>query len=352
MSMFVILALPRSRTTWLSRFLTYGDWTCNHEEIRHFRGLDDIKSWFSQDMIGSAETAGAPWWRLLLKYRPDCKVAVIRRDPVEVADSLMAIGGFNRQALITQMKKLDAKLDQIEHRIPNVLSVGYHNMNEANCARIFEHCLPYAHDHGWWEIVDKINIQCSMPALLRYYRAYQPQLQKLESQAKHTILAQFAAKPVVLSGGLSIQQESLASFYQDGQKLFADHLVHVGEAPEAVFNKNYELGQRLENNGALQIMVARCNGRMFGYLMTILSPSPEIQGLENTVACHTTFYASPEFPGLGLKLQRAALQVLRERGIKEVFWRAGVRGSGPRMGPLYRRLGAVEDGTMYRLEVA
>ncbi len=27
---FVVFGLPRSRTAWLSRFLTYGDWVCGH----------------------------------------------------------------------------------------------------------------------------------------------------------------------------------------------------------------------------------------------------------------------------------------------------------------------------------
>jgi hypothetical protein len=52
-----------------------------------------------------------------------------------------------------------------------------------------------------------------------------------------------------------------------------------------------------------------------------------------------------------MKLQRASLAALRERGVDEVVMRAGHRGSGPRLGTIYRRLGAEEFGNLYRLEL-
>lgn len=36
---FVVFSMPRSRSAWLARFLSYGDWHCGHDEIRHFRSL-------------------------------------------------------------------------------------------------------------------------------------------------------------------------------------------------------------------------------------------------------------------------------------------------------------------------
>ena len=40
---FVVLSLPRSRSYWLSRYLSYGGWHCGHEEIRHARTLSDVR---------------------------------------------------------------------------------------------------------------------------------------------------------------------------------------------------------------------------------------------------------------------------------------------------------------------
>ena len=55
------------------------------------RMLSDVQAWLSQDAVGTAETAGAPWWRLLPRYRPDARVVVVRRPVREVVDSLMRI---------------------------------------------------------------------------------------------------------------------------------------------------------------------------------------------------------------------------------------------------------------------
>jgi hypothetical protein len=101
--------------------------------------------------------------------------------------------------------------------------------------------------------------------------------------------------------------------------------------------------------GLMQIMTARCNGRMFGYLMTLISPSLTSESV--TAASHTTFYASPDAPGLGLKLQRAAVKALKDRGVDHVMLQAGVRGDGPRMSTLFKRMGAQDEGQLFRLQL-
>jgi GNAT superfamily N-acetyltransferase len=107
--------------------------------------------------------------------------------------------------------------------------------------------------------------------------------------------------------------------------------------------------QQLERAGALQIITARSNGRLFGYLMSVVGPCLEFE--DKTVAVHTAFFASPLIQNLGMKLQRAAMETLRERGVSEVHMRAGVRGSGPRLGAFYRRMGAEDFGHLYRLSL-
>ena len=134
---FVVFYLPRSRSAWLSQFLTYGEWVCGHEELRHMRSIDDVQAWFSQPNIGTAETAGAPWWRLLDKFAPNARVLVVRRPRDEVAKSLMKIAGtqFDRAGLDALLLKLDRSLDQIEARLPNVLSVSFDSLNEEDTSR-------------------------------------------------------------------------------------------------------------------------------------------------------------------------------------------------------------------------
>ena len=316
------------------------------------RSLDDVQAWFSQPNIGTAETAGAPWWRLLDRFAPDARVLVVHRPRDEVAESLMSIPGtqFDRDKLDAILLKLDRSLDQIEARLPNVLSVSFDSLNEEDtCAAVFEHCLQQPHDSAHWGQMAPVNIQINMPALMRHYAAYAPAMDKLASIAKHETIAAFEPKVNEPPEGITFQTEDFDAWVQDADKLFDEHLVQVGETPGNWQNKNLPLMRGLDNVGAMQIMTARCNGRMFGYLMTLISPSlvsPDILSATNT-----TFFASPEFPGLGLKLQREAIKELKNKGVDEVFFEAGKRGSGPRISMLYKRLGAQDHGSAYRLQL-
>jgi hypothetical protein len=348
---FIIYALPRSRTFWLSRFLAYGEWECGHDQLRHLRSLDDVTSWFAQPNIGTVETAAAPWWRLLRKLRPDVRTITIRRLVSEVMESLLRIfPNLNRPALLNQLRHLDRKLDQIEARIPGVLSVPYTDVaSEETCQNIFEYCLPYSHDKPWYICMSEINMQVNIHGYLKYYFAHKTQLDKLGKIAKYQTIA--GMRPEISSAfdGMTYQQEPFDTFFRDGQALFAEHLTAVGEAPDAVLGKNIALMRTIEAVGALQVTTARCNGRMFGYLMTVISPSLESPDIIS--ATHTTFFATAGARGLGMKLQRCANEALKSRGVTEAAMRAGSRGNGPKMGALYRRLGAERVGEMYLLNL-
>lgn len=344
---FVVFALPRSRTYWLSKFLTYGEWHCGHEELIHCRSLDDVSSWLSQPCTGTVETAAAPFWRLL---PAGVRIVTVRRDPAEVVDSFARTGiTFDPDVMHRLMRRYDAKLNQIEARLPGVLSVAFRDLEtEDACARIFEHCLPCRHDPAWWRHVAPLNLQINLPHLVRYCEAHAKQLAKLAKVAKHRCLAAMRPKQRDLDG-MTFQVEPFREFYRDAEPLFREHLVQTEQSPTDYTLKNVPLLERLDDLGFLQCLTARCNGRMFGYLMSILGPSLDSQ--HQIEALHTIFFASPDAPGLGMRLQRAAIEALRERGVTDLYLRAGHRGSGPRLGTLYRRLGAAEFGQLYRLEL-
>jgi hypothetical protein len=176
---FVVFALPRSRTYWLSKFLTYGGWECAHEQMRYLRGMEDVRSWLSQDYTGTAETLAGRWWRVLQHLRPDIRVVVIRRSVEEVVESLMRGYGFDAVRLTQQMRKLDRALDRIEDGVPGTLSVNCRDLTDENaCARIFEHRLPFEHDHRWWAAMAPIDAQANMPALMRSIAAHRRQLDR------------------------------------------------------------------------------------------------------------------------------------------------------------------------------
>lgn len=349
--MFLVLALPRSRTYWLSKFLSYGDYECGHDGLRYLRSMEDVRIWLAQDHAGSCETAGAPWWRLIPEDMP---VVVVRRPVSEVVDSLLkidleGIGGYDRPDLTRRMEKLDAKLDQIEAR-RKVLSVSYDSLStEKTCKRVFEHCLPYEFDDKWWASMAVRNLQCNMRAMVRYGEANRGQFAKIQCAAKRATISAMIQRPARDLEGVMIQQEPFEKFLVEGTHLFPEHAAEVGESEDTHETKNIPLMRKLANAGALQITTARCNGRMFGYLMAAIYPSLESPGI--TCGQHLLFFASKEFPGLGLRLQRASASALKERGVTEIYLRAGIRGSGPGLGTIYRRMGAESFGEMFKLKL-
>lgn len=349
---FIVYALPRSRTFWLSRYLSCGAWHCGHDELRHARSLDDVKTWLSLPYTGTVETLAAPWWRLVQDMRPDIKTVVVRRPVAEVVDSCMRLGlPFNRDRLTANMTRLDHKLDQIETRVPGVLSVAFDDLSDQSvCASVFAHCLSAEQKPDRWRIFDDVNLQTSMPVAVRYMAAYQQSLDRLAKTAKQRVLAGMTRDEPDIDG-VTCQQEPFETAFQDSQALIADHLVRVGESPDGIGGKNIDLMRHLDKAGRMQITTARSNGRMFGYLMTVFGPSMEHADSTEFEALNLTFYASPLIRGLGMKLQRSSNDALRRRGINTVFLRAGVRGTGPRMGTLYRRLGAEDYGQMFKLDL-
>lgn len=306
--------------------------------------MADVDAWFGQPLTGTVETAAAPWWRLIGKYEP--RVVVVRRPVSEVVASAAAAGGTPDVRYLTY---LDRKLDQIEARVPGVLSVRFSDLSdEATCAAVFEHCLPFRHDARWWSYAAGINAQTDLPATVRYMTAYGPQLRKLAGIAKHLTIAGMG-RPRSEVEGLTFQYERFADWYRDATPLFKDHMAVTGQAIDDYSCKNLPVLQAIDDLGFMQITTARSNGRMFGYLMTVISPSLDAPDVMD--ALHLPFFASPEFPGLGMKLQRAAIDGLRARGVDSLFMRAGTRGSGPRLGTLYRRLGAESAGEIFKLDL-
>ena len=344
---FIIYALPRSRTYWLSQYLRSGGWHVGHDEARHMRSLEDVKSWLSLDRYGTVETAAAPFWRLIREMRPDIRVATIRRNPAEVIESLLRTGVPMDEAKLTDLiRRLDAKLDQIEARVSGALSVRFDDLRyEDVCEGLNEH-LGVPFDAERQRVFGNHNLQVDFAALVRYSAAFAPQMARTQRVAGQHMRAKIMGRPLQ-SAEFTFAQESLETLLRDGAGLISEHLVAVGEVPDGGMSKNLPLLQKLEDFGALHITTARQNGRMFGYLISLKTPS--LESGDRSEGHHTSFYTSPLAPGLGMKLQRASIEFLRCQGVDQVYFRAGVRGSGPRMGSVYKRLGAQPFGEMFAL---
>ena len=344
MTGFIVYALPRSRTFWLSKFLTYGAWYCGHDEARHVRSLDDVASWFKLPNTGTVETAAAPFWRLL----PPMRTVTVRRPVDEVVWSVQRFGlGLDWDKFARTMRALDAKLDQIEKRVPNVLRVTFEELRtEAACHAVFEHCLGLRPDPAWWQHLAPINLQVHLPHVMQYARAYGPQVERVTAAAKAAMLAELEKRRSGDMDGMTFRQELWDTFFRDGKHLF-EAISPVAGTGTHYREKNLPLYRMMSQFGSLQITTARCNGRMFGYVLTATGPS--LDAPDETVGMHLSTFAEKGCPGLGRKLVRAANENLRARGVVDVMYRVG--DDQEQLHAFYRRLGAKHRGHEYMLRL-
>lgn len=348
---FVVLGMPRSRTAWLAKFLSHGGIECHHEHSRFLRSLDDVKSALAGP-DGYSETAAAPFWRAIATLAPQTPVVIVTRPVAESVSSLLraAPGMFDEDRLRLHLTRLSLKLEQAAKRMPNVIKVSAASLKYGGVLiKVFEHCHGRAPPPGWIEKWQHVNVQCNLPSLLRYMSANSPQLLKLTANLRQRMLTEFHSREQHEHEELTISVETnFKRFWADSRKQMQNHLAfaEMDIEPDHV---RADILEKLHNIGCLQCVTARSNGVVRGYLMTIVSPSLEFP--DTVEAQHIPFYGDPAYPGLGIRLQRFAADQLRDRGVSAIFMRAGVRASGPRLGTLYRRLGASSVGELFKLEL-
>ncbi len=179
---FIIYALPRSRTAWMSKFLSYGGWSCWHEQAIFMRSIEDFKTILSWPQIGTVETAMAPGWRLLHHYAPNINCAVVKRPIDEVVKSMMAtdlkgIATYEKSSLTRVIEYGDRMLDDITKNVPGCLTLDFADLStKQGCKALFEHCLPFEFDERWWQEINTRNVQVDVSEYVRYYHLNRPEI--------------------------------------------------------------------------------------------------------------------------------------------------------------------------------
>lgn len=190
---FIVYGLPRSRTKWLSVFLTYREWVCCHETSMNMRSLVDVRRLLSQPNTGTSETA-ACYGRFLIKYLfPNIKEVVVFRPVDEVVNSVLNV---DVSGVATYPPILLRKVMEYGYRClkkiakdPYVLVVNYADLEkEETCRSIFEHCLPYRFDKAWWESLKDKNIQIDAKELLRYRFKYSDEIKAFKHHCKMELI--------------------------------------------------------------------------------------------------------------------------------------------------------------------
>lgn len=191
---FIVYTAGRSRTAWLSAFLSYGSVQCHNEVAIRFRNMEDVAGFFATGRTGSAETGAAPGWRLINHHVPGIRSVVVRR-PIEEIIASFARSEVAHIAAIDEdrLRRVITYEDRCLRRIsaqPGTLTVDFADLGHADtCARVFEHCLPYRFDPQWWGFLRGQNIQADVADLFSYYRDNRDAIEGFKRAAKRDLTA-------------------------------------------------------------------------------------------------------------------------------------------------------------------
>lgn len=181
--MFVVLALPRSRTYWLSRLLSFNR-NCHHETAIFWRSIDEVKTFFCGG-TGSVETGVSPGWRLLRHHIPNLRMAVVRRPTEDCVQSTLRIPGlvYDEALLRKNYERMARALDEVS-RQPNVLTVTYAQLaTEEGCATLFEHCLGEPMPYWWWRSLRDENLQCDAASYIVWAQEHRGEIDTFKAAA-------------------------------------------------------------------------------------------------------------------------------------------------------------------------
>lgn len=126
---FFIIALPRSRTAWLSAFLTTDAGKCLHDPLSQCESLDDLKSLMvSYEAIGCVDTSSPLFFNAIYARWPDAKYLFVFREPLEIAASLDALGMPSGEVQKMQVRMNSAYLSVRERE--NVRALPYFHLSQ------------------------------------------------------------------------------------------------------------------------------------------------------------------------------------------------------------------------------
>lgn len=189
---FIIFALGRSRTAWLSTFLSYREWTCYHEYGFRPRSLPEAWAALNRPCTGYAETAAAPGWPLVCYHAPRTRFVVVRRD-VETAIRAMemlyerAAIGYDKVRLRAIFEREARDLERIS-RQPGCLTLDFAELDtEQGCQRIFEFCLPFSFDRAWWLSLRGRRIEADLKQILGYYWGNKAGIDAFQRDCRHEL---------------------------------------------------------------------------------------------------------------------------------------------------------------------
>jgi len=188
---YAVFTAGRSRTMWLSAFLSYGVCSCNFEAIAKVQNFKEVLQMLSIPGMGAAETMSAPAWPLLLTAAPQLRVVVVRRPTEEILESLTRATEGKLELDLPVLRRLIGYIVRALEKLSaqsQTLTVDFADLTkEATCKAVFEHCLPYKFDPGWWKFMDSKVVDPDVMQLAQLYQVRQEQIRGLGRECRHLL---------------------------------------------------------------------------------------------------------------------------------------------------------------------
>jgi hypothetical protein len=175
---FFILTLPRSRSKWLSAFLSYKGAIVGHDTAVNCDSVGDFVAAVSM-MRGTVETGAMIAWQALVLKFPESKFIAVRRPVDDVMISLQRCGV---QVPYTELRERAKMLEDFSY-YPGVKSCSYEDLkSQWVCRDIFETCLGVPFDPDWYAKLAATNIQIDIKACMALLRNRASMLSKLKAE--------------------------------------------------------------------------------------------------------------------------------------------------------------------------
>jgi len=139
--------------------------------------------------------------------------------------------------------------------------------------------------------------------------------------------------------------ETWAEYYRDCQELWKEHYEEIAVDKDRMpMMADVEYYEACDRVGYLQIMTARDDGKMAGYVITLVKGHPHYA----SVLCgfEDMYFLSKPYRGgwTGVRLITEALKRLKARGVRKVFFHTK---AFKNLGPLFERLGFKKTDEIY-----
>lgn len=183
MKTFFILSLPRSRTAWLSVFLTYENSYCFHEGLVECESVSALPRLFAatgKPVVGNSDCGNILFLDELRETFPDAKFVIVERPLAEVVDELhhMGLNNFDPETIEYAAHELT-----LARRTLDALLIDYRDLDENVCRHIWQHCIGTPFDESRWRMLDGLDIQIILSKKLAAIRRNGSNLESLLGRA-------------------------------------------------------------------------------------------------------------------------------------------------------------------------